>query len=674
LNVLWTNPAIGVHTVTAMVRDDRGASNLSNVSIIVTNDPPSITAQPQSQSVIAGTNVTFTVISTGAGPLNYRWRFNGTDLAGSSAYPSYTITNAQPIHSGQYSVVISNAFGAVTSSPAVLSVSYALDTVATPGGAVTRTPNRVSYSPDTSVTLTAITAWPYLFNGWSGDIGGTNNPIVVTMTTNLSAVAQFVLATSEVIVDNPQATSTGSWVTVTRATDKYGPDYLQIGAVSGSTPTAIATFTPELPGPGNYDIYIWYPSIIKGSATVPILVSSGGSNVTVYVNQSTASGGWKLLLTNRFFAQGTNGFTRVSNNDAPSGGRSVSADAVRWVFSTNQPASPPTIVSQPSNQIVANGADVILSLAALGTPPLAYQWRFNNSEVAGATNTSFILKPVQFTNGGNYQVVVSNPVGAVTSTVAKLTVLAPPQILVQPQRQHVPAGSNVTFTVTAAGSAPLAYRWRFDGTPITGATNSALLLTNVQPTSEGGYDVTVTNAVGAVTSTVAVLTLNARPTVSLVSPTNGQSFFSRTNITIEVMANDSDGEVRLVEVFVNADKLSELTNAPYLLTWSNVTHGQYSLKSVATDNWGATNVSPVVQINVVRHEPMILLSHPLVSQSQFSFSFDTMEEWHYRVEFLDPGGTTNWLTVTNFEGSGSTAFVTNVLSTNLLRFFRVVAE
>ena len=83
---------------------------------------------------------------------------------------------------------------------------------------------------------------------------------------------------------------------------------------------------------------------------------------------------------------------------------------------------------------------------------------------------------------------------------------------------------------------------------------------------------------------------------------------------------------------------------------------------------------PASPINVIRQTPTIVISNPLVALGEFSFSFATVEEWDYRVECRDPDGPTNWLTVTNIMGDGATAFVTNTISTNTQKFFRVVAE
>ena len=87
----------------------------------------------------------------------------------------------------------------------------------------------------------------------------------------------------------------------------------------------------------------------------------------------------------------------------------------------------------------------------------------------------------------------------------------PPIILAQPQSQAATAGSNVTFKVTASGTAPLSYQWLLDGVNLAGATDPMLVLINVQPGQAGGYSVVVANAVDSVTSDVATLTVNSPP-------------------------------------------------------------------------------------------------------------------------------------------------------------------
>ena len=82
-----------------------------------------------------------------------------------------------------------------------------------------------------------------------------------------------------------------------------------------------------------------------------------------------------------------------------------------------------------------------------------------------------------------------------------------PYITVHPASQTVAVGSNATFRVSAGGTSPLKYQWRWYGTNLPGATTNVLALTNVQPVKAGPYFAVVTNAYGAATSSVAVLTV-----------------------------------------------------------------------------------------------------------------------------------------------------------------------
>ncbi len=81
----------------------------------------------------------------------------------------------------------------------------------------------------------------------------------------------------------------------------------------------------------------------------------------------------------------------------------------------------------------------------------------------------------------------------------------PPKIIVQPHSESPEPGGTATFSVTASGTPPLDYQWRYYSTMLAGATNSTLVLTNVQSANEGSYSVVISNAFGSVTSYVAAL-------------------------------------------------------------------------------------------------------------------------------------------------------------------------
>ena len=70
--------------------------------------------------------------------------------------------------------------------------------------------------------------------------------------------------------------------------------------------------------------------------------------------------------------------------------------------------SPPFIVQQFSNITARAGSNVLLQVTAQGTPPLSYQWFFNDNPVLGATTTFLSLANVQPANSGLYSVLVSN--------------------------------------------------------------------------------------------------------------------------------------------------------------------------------------------------------------------------------------------------------------------------
>jgi hypothetical protein len=89
---------------------------------------------------------------------------------------------------------------------------------------------------------------------------------------------------------------------------------------------------------------------------------------------------------------------------------------------TVQSATSPTIVLQPYSETVASGGYFALSVAAVGTLPLSYQWSLNGQEVPGATNRQLVFSPVDPTNGGTYTVRVWNSAEAVWSLPATLQV------------------------------------------------------------------------------------------------------------------------------------------------------------------------------------------------------------------------------------------------------------
>jgi hypothetical protein len=84
----------------------------------------------------------------------------------------------------------------------------------------------------------------------------------------------------------------------------------------------------------------------------------------------------------------------------------------------------PTITSQPTDQTVNQGFTATFLLRAAGTEPLAYRWHFNAAAIDGTLTNSLFLANAQPASAGNYFCVVSDSIGAVTSRIARLTVVA----------------------------------------------------------------------------------------------------------------------------------------------------------------------------------------------------------------------------------------------------------
>jgi len=208
--------------------------------------------------------------------------------------------------------------------------------------------------------------------------------------------------------------------------------------------------------------------------------------------------------------------------------------------------SAPYFLAQPVSRTVTNGANVSFSATANGSAPLSYQWQFNGTNLPAAGNVSGVASNVlsiaaaTTNNSGNYRLVVANSFGSVTSSVAVLTVGLAPGITAQPVNLTILTGSNAVFSATASGSSPLTYQWRKNGTNllngsgVSGATTNLLTLTAVTTNSSGNYSLYVTNSFGAVTSSVATLTVVSPPAITASSLTNRIAQCGSNNLTFIV--------------------------------------------------------------------------------------------------------------------------------------------
>jgi hypothetical protein len=159
------------------------------------------------------------------------------------------------------------------------------------------------------------------------------------------------------------------------------------------------------------------------------------------------------------------------------------------------------------------GQTASFSVTVTGTAPFTYLWQKNNANISGAMFPSYTT-PATVTgdNGATFRVIVTNSAGSATSASAILTVTSAPvgpSISTQPANQTVTVGQAATFSVVAAGTAPLTYQWLKNNAKISGATSANY---TTPPTLSGDsgatFRVTVTNSVTSITSNPATLTVN----------------------------------------------------------------------------------------------------------------------------------------------------------------------
>ena len=167
---------------------------------------PSITTQPTSQSVSAGSSVTFTVVASGGGTLAYQWYKGGTAVSGATA-ASYTISTAATSDAGSYYVTVSNSAGSATSNTVTLTVTAAGPTISTQ-------PTSQTVAVGASVTFTVVatgsgTLTYQWYKGSTAISGATSASYTIATAATSDADSYYVTVT------DTTGTTTSSTVTLT---------------------------------------------------------------------------------------------------------------------------------------------------------------------------------------------------------------------------------------------------------------------------------------------------------------------------------------------------------------------------------------------------------------------------------------------------------------------------
>jgi subtilase family serine protease len=169
----------------------------------------------------------------------------------------------------------------------------------------------------------------------------------------------------------------------------------------------------------------------------------------------------------------------------------------------------PSITTQPASQNNSAGSAVIFSVTATGAAPLTYQWQFNGTNIAGATNTSLSVTNLVQTDNGSYSITITNQWGSLTSSVAVLTVIEAATTVTWAAQSPITYGAAITTNqLDAVANVPGAFTYSpTNGTVLNAGTNALSVV--FTPTDTADYN--------SLTNTVSLIVLPATLMVAAAS-------------------------------------------------------------------------------------------------------------------------------------------------------------
>ncbi|MHC1766869.1 MAG: immunoglobulin domain-containing protein [Verrucomicrobiia bacterium] len=523
INSVQTGDAGGY---TVVVTNGAG-SVTSSVATLTIPEAPVITTQPASLAVAVGGTAAFSVTATGTAPLTYQWRKNGSPIAGATS-STYTINSVQTGDAGGYTVVVTNGAGSVTSSVATLTIPEAPVITTQPASLAVAVGGTAAFS--VTATGTAPLTYQWRKNGspiagatsstftinsvQTGDAGGYTVVVTNGAGSVTSSVATLTIQEAPVITTQPASLAvavggTAAFSVTATGTAPLTYQWRKNGSpIAGATSSTFTINSVQTGDAGDYTVVVTNGagSVTSSVATLTVTVGGGG-------------------LVNGSFESGLTGWTASGNVGAftgtfygPRDGSSVAA------FNSGQ-STPNGVISQTISTTSGQSYTLIFDFGVL-----AYNFNEQRIRVTVQGAGTLVNQTVANTGSGNgvtrwisrsfpfvadstsitvsFQDVSLSTINldAVLDKVA-LTTQSTPAITTQPLSQTIAVGDPVTFSVTATGQLPLAYQWRFNGGPISGANSDRYTISAVQGGDAGGYDVVVSNGSGSVTSSVAVLTV-----------------------------------------------------------------------------------------------------------------------------------------------------------------------
>lgn len=516
--------------------------------------PVSFTNSPASQSVTAGSNVTFTVTVSGAASPTYQWRRNGVALFDTGSIAGATtstlvLTGVTTDQAGNYTVVAVNNGATAESEPGVLTVNTV--------PVITGEPSSSSANPGESITFTVeATGSPapsYLWyknnvalSDGAGVSGATTRTLSLTNLT-LGSSGEYTVKVSN---DAGSVTSVPATLTVTENTVapaiQVQPSDVTVNLGQEAVFVIAATGAPA----PSYQWFVGETALTDGNGI------DGANKATLRITPGSAAqaGSYLVVVSNK---AGT-----ITSNPA--------ALTVRVA-----PAIP--VGSGPNSQAVNVGSNATFTVSATGLPAPTFQWFKGDVALGGQTASSLVLTGVTLDSAGDYTVVATNAAGSVRSDVANLTVYVPAQIITDPVGLTVGSGSAFTLSVTATGTPAPTYQWRKNGEDILNAIGSTYTVTTSTTADAGEYTVVANNAGGSDTSAAAKVEVAVR-LPRLAGPQN----VAPGSLLILDSQFRSDGGYRF-QWLRNGKAIPGATGSTYLISKSSAKDtGTYSVRVSAS--------------------------------------------------------------------------------------------